>query len=108
MIFAGNCLALAIIAALSVRARPIGMHFNVEYRTVGRADRLFNWQDGPFVRTGPSFSGGLRPAEVPPLVTRLNENTIATHCKGAGRVRRGHGCAPRRRYRRAPQRSRLL
>ena len=96
------------MAAVSVRAQPIGMHFNVEYRRVGRADSLFNRKDGAICARRPLNLEGLGPVEVPLLVTNLDENTIATCSKGAGRVRRGHGCAPRCRYRRSPQRSRLL
>ena len=41
-------------------------------------------------------------------VKDLDENTITSCSKSAGRVRRGHGCAPCRRHRRLPQRSRLV
>jgi EAL domain len=43
--FAGNCVGIAIKDAVSVGA-PYGIHFYVEYRTVRRSNRLFNWGDG--------------------------------------------------------------
>jgi hypothetical protein len=71
MSFADNCVAIAIKDAVSVGA-PYGIHFYVEYRTVRRSNRLFNWGDGAIRAHRPLILEG-GPDEVPLLATDLYE-----------------------------------
>jgi diguanylate cyclase (GGDEF)-like protein len=76
MFFAGNCAGIAIKHAVSVGA-PYGIHFYVEYRTVRRSNRLFNWGDGAIRAHRPLILEG-GPDEVP-LWPRIYMNEALEH-----------------------------